>query len=206
MKFLTIRQPYASLIAVGAKTIETRPFGTAYRGPLAIHAGKARPTFHNLGPFTDVTGEPIAEGYDLAWLDTRNWPADGAYDREAALVPLPLGAVVAVCDLVDVVPIVGWIPAHPGENAYVVTRSDLVPGTDGAASLWRHEHDGLGYAWRARGDLSDQLPFGDFTPGRHAWLLDNVRTIDPVPMKGAQGLRDVPDEIAGLLAETEGDR
>lgn len=30
---------------------------------------------------------------------------------------------------------------------------------------------------------------------RFAWLLDNVRPIDPVPMKGAQGLRDLPADI-----------
>ena len=37
MKFLTIRQPWASLIAVGAKQIETRPFSTKYRVQ-CIHA------------------------------------------------------------------------------------------------------------------------------------------------------------------------
>jgi hypothetical protein len=35
MKMLTLHQPWASLIAVGAKTIETRPWSTDYRGPLA---------------------------------------------------------------------------------------------------------------------------------------------------------------------------
>ena len=40
MKALTLYQPYASLIAVGAKTIETRSWGTSYRGGLLIHAGK----------------------------------------------------------------------------------------------------------------------------------------------------------------------
>ena len=40
MKALTISQPYASLIASGAKWIDNRRWGTQYRGPLAIHAGK----------------------------------------------------------------------------------------------------------------------------------------------------------------------
>lgn len=40
MKALTIRQPWASLIAVGVKTIENRSWGTKHRGPLAIHAAK----------------------------------------------------------------------------------------------------------------------------------------------------------------------
>lgn len=40
MKTLTIKQPWASLIALGEKKIETRSWRTKYRGPLLIHAGK----------------------------------------------------------------------------------------------------------------------------------------------------------------------
>ena len=43
MKAITIRQPWASLITLGVKTIETRSSPTKYRGPLAIHAGAHRP-------------------------------------------------------------------------------------------------------------------------------------------------------------------
>ena len=43
MKALTLHQPWATLVAVGEKRIETRSWSTDYRGPLAIHAGKARP-------------------------------------------------------------------------------------------------------------------------------------------------------------------
>lgn len=38
MKVITIRQPWASLIMVGAKGIETRSWATSYRGPILIHA------------------------------------------------------------------------------------------------------------------------------------------------------------------------
>lgn len=40
MKTLTLIQPWATLIALEEKTIETRSWPTNYRGPLAIHAGK----------------------------------------------------------------------------------------------------------------------------------------------------------------------
>lgn len=40
MKALTLRQPWASLIAQGKKTIETRTWYTHYRGPLLIAASK----------------------------------------------------------------------------------------------------------------------------------------------------------------------
>lgn len=43
MKAITLYQPYASLIAVGVKTIETRSWSTPYRGLLAIHAAKTVP-------------------------------------------------------------------------------------------------------------------------------------------------------------------
>ncbi len=43
MKTLTLTQPWAQLIAIGAKRIETRSWGTKYRGPIAIHAAKGFP-------------------------------------------------------------------------------------------------------------------------------------------------------------------
>lgn len=55
MKTLTIKQPWASLIAFGEKEIETRSWRTKYRGPLLIHAGKS--VDHDIckiHPFTDV--------------------------------------------------------------------------------------------------------------------------------------------------------
>jgi len=41
MKAISIRQPWASLIVFGPKTIETRNWSTGYRGPLLINAAKA---------------------------------------------------------------------------------------------------------------------------------------------------------------------
>lgn len=40
MKALSIKQPWASLIAEGHKTIETRTWATDYRGPLLICSSK----------------------------------------------------------------------------------------------------------------------------------------------------------------------
>ncbi|WP_346235706.1 ASCH domain-containing protein [Lysinibacillus telephonicus] len=41
MKAITIKQPWATLIALGEKKFETRSWQTKYRGPIAIHAGKS---------------------------------------------------------------------------------------------------------------------------------------------------------------------
>lgn len=40
MKALSIKQPWANLIAAGEKTIETRTWATNYRGPILIVSSK----------------------------------------------------------------------------------------------------------------------------------------------------------------------
>ena len=42
MKALSVKQPYASMIAEGHKTKETRTWSTSYRGPLLIVSSKTR--------------------------------------------------------------------------------------------------------------------------------------------------------------------
>jgi len=48
MKALSIKQPWANLIATGQKTIETRLWPTDYRGPLLIVSSK-KPDIHPAG-------------------------------------------------------------------------------------------------------------------------------------------------------------
>ena len=46
----------------------------------------------------------------------------------------------------------------------------------------------------------EEIPFGDYTPGRYAWVLTNSRPLkEPIPCRGALGLWDVPAEIAEQL-------
>lgn len=80
IKALTLWQPWATLIALGAKQVETRSWSTSYRGPLVIHAAK-RPVKHE-----EITA-PIAQALN-----------------EHGLEPdaLPLGAVLCLCKLTDV--------------------------------------------------------------------------------------------------------
>ena len=42
MKVLTLKQPYASLVASGIKEYEFRKWNTNYRGEFLIHAGKCK--------------------------------------------------------------------------------------------------------------------------------------------------------------------
>lgn len=53
MKAISLLQPWATLVVMGIKTIETRSWGTKYRGALLIHAsqGKAGSIFAGDQPF-----------------------------------------------------------------------------------------------------------------------------------------------------------
>ncbi len=83
MRCLSVTQPWASLIAAGIKTIETRSWYTSYRGPLAIHATK-KPY---VGPWMRGLMAAEAEIFRVT---------------SGHLEKMPLGAVVAIARLTDV--------------------------------------------------------------------------------------------------------
>ena len=181
MKTLTVRQPWASLIAAGVKTIETRSWSTKYRGPLAIHAGLS---FH---PFHDAHARLVSAG--VAPMDA----LVACSSRRTDIVPR--GAVVATCTLADVVPIVELAHEHDTPDVFpCIQANSPIPG---AVSHWTcsAEPSGAGLAFRPAGPLVSyvprQLPFGDFTPGRYAYLLTDITPLtEPVPAKGRHGLWD----------------
>jgi hypothetical protein len=91
MKAISLYQPWASAIAVGAKEHETRCWGTKYRGPLAIQASKRRwKEFRHT--FEDLLEDPVIYEHFENHLDL-------SYDH------LPFGAVLCVCELVECVPV-----------------------------------------------------------------------------------------------------
>lgn len=177
---ITIRQPWASLIALGVKTFETRSRPTSYRGPVMIHAAKAAPQ--------KFVGDFFCEMYDR-WAD-RNWCMSGPNVPDW---PLPLGAVVAVAEIVDSLPVLAfddeldkaWKP-----HIAPTRQCDNESVTEMGHWLGRSPDDGpMGRpTWRIN-DITDQLPYGDWTPGRWAHQLANVRPLDvPVPCKGSQAI------------------
>ena len=198
MKALTVRQPWASLIAAGVKTIETRSWATSFRGPLAIHAGKrwdvgwgTHALWHDpdhpstardrsdilvdklrCNPMEDCNGS----GY---------WTVD-AYDRRH----IPLGAVVATCTLADVVPMVDSLTGSVPVDPHVLIGDRHEPPLAFRELDSRLPADGNGGVPFRSDDLTGQLPFGDFTPGWYAWLLTDITPCDPVPAKGRRGLWD----------------
>ncbi|MGS0745573.1 ASCH domain-containing protein [Syntrophomonas erecta subsp. sporosyntropha] len=95
MKALTVYQPWASLIALGEKRIETRGWYTKYRGPLAIHAAATCK----------------AKYMDLAWQEPfysallplhKPNPTNPTLK---AVINYPWMSIIGICNLVDCVSI-----------------------------------------------------------------------------------------------------
>ena len=92
MKALTIRQPWAHLIAAGTKDVENRVQGTAYRGPLAIHVAQAWD--YDAFDQHQVTGALGVAGRTLRERLERT-------DDVRARLTETTGQVIAVVDLLD---------------------------------------------------------------------------------------------------------
>jgi activating signal cointegrator 1 len=43
--------------------------------------------------------------------------------------------------------------------------------------------------------LDSEKLLGDWSPGRFAWRLENVRRLTPIPVRGAQGIFDLPADV-----------
>lgn len=84
MKALSLWQPWASLIAWGAKEYETRSWPTDYRGKLAIHAAKRKPTYNDTLHMREIF-YPVMR--------------DHMRPTNYSLEYLPLGAVLCICEL-----------------------------------------------------------------------------------------------------------
>lgn len=105
MKALTVKQPWAELIASGRKPLETRTWSTSYRGKLAIHAGK------EVDPFGPPTPRLAAErGVIVAIADLVDCRPMTLADEDAACCAYVEGKYVFVLDNVRRLPPPG-IPA-----------------------------------------------------------------------------------------------
>jgi len=110
VKAITLTQPWATLVAIGAKRIETRSWWHQYRGRLAIHAAKAMPDWA-----MDICAEEPFRSVLLA-------------AGIAGVCVLPRGAVIATCRLADCLPTDAVSP-------FRLTEQELAFG-DYAAGRW----------------------------------------------------------------------
>ena len=170
MKAISLWQPWASLVAIGAKRVETRSWATNYRGPLAIHA--ARTSQH----LNDLHGNPHFHKVLAGGLSV-----------------FPLGDIVAVCDITD------CVSTALIERADRNRTPELDKSISATLRFAGHSEAAIADALTAY-DISDQeRSFGDYAPGRYAWFLSNIRRIQPVRVTGRQGLFEVPDDLIEVL-------
>jgi activating signal cointegrator 1 len=172
---LTLTQPYAALVALGAKTFETRDWGTRYRGTLLIHAGKG------LGPVRGKAGlielclsEPFRGVLLAAGLLRFGQRHDSGrhpnwFHLESKVnapqpysLLLPRAAIVASTRLFDCCPL----------------------SIQSSRACYWDRNSGV---WVA---VSEQeAAFGDFSDGRQGFRLTDIQALPtPIPARGALGL------------------
>jgi hypothetical protein len=166
MKAISLWQPWASLVAIGAKRIETRhwyPPDSVIGKRIYIHAAKRwtreEQEVCELEPFNSVLQKHFG-------LDSEFPPLYRSI--------LPLGALVGTAIL---------RMAVPTERCRMVSHEWLPVGYKiGAVEVGRTSVD-----------LSPQeVEFGNYGKGRFAWLLEDISLLaEPIPYAGTQGFFEV---------------
>lgn len=135
MKAISLWQPWATLMALGLKNIETRSWPTKYQGALLIHA-----SLKMNRSLLAISG-PIKEA-----LSQRGF---------TSIADLPRGGIIGKVELI------------------------------GCLKITEHNTP-----------TEPELSFGDYTPGRYAWICANAKPFKKIiPYRGYQGLFNVPDEV-----------
>lgn len=171
MPCISLWQPWATLLASGAKQIETRGWYTSNRGRFLIHAARK----WNYEIYSAVSGcQTIWET-----LASQGVPWFVGPGQQIPRPGLPFGAIVGSAELHAVIQtsrVVFGDPLMPGEPA-VPTQTKI-----GQLVISQRERQ-----------------FGDFREGRFAWVCRNFcRFKNPVPCRGDRGWFEVnvPDEYA----------
>ena len=181
MKAISLWQPWASLIACGAKPFETRhwaPPRELIGQRIAIHAAKKIDKGAKAFAEDLMYGQHDPGGFDLA--DKLAASMKGIPDELMGLfgmAALPIGCVVctAVLDAAFQLGDKATGAAHPA--ATVVRRIVSRPMPE---------------CFTVRYD-----DFGDYAPGRWAWLFRDVKVIKPTEVTvGRQKVFDVPDILS----------
>jgi hypothetical protein len=181
MKALTLSQPFATLVAIGAKRIETRSWSTNYRGPLAIHAAKTIPREYK--SLCNWTVEPFASAlkgvlWDCFPVTMNLFGQEGLGTQyQEYRDKLHLGCVIAICELTNCVRVAeSHIPI-------------VVPIDDRIDIRFTQQFTSIP-------PRKPEFDFGNYEPGRYAWILQNIKILkEPFPIKGMLGLWELNNDI-----------
>jgi hypothetical protein len=140
MKVLSLWQPWASLVVMGAKKYELRNWQTRYRGLLLIHASSKKPNKADAGFFEK---------------------ADFFRDHISSIQGLPYGAIIGKVELTQIVT-TDWLlqnmetdPNHnweqefafddysPNRFAWKMENPESIPpiGAKGTLGLWEFPYE-----------------------------------------------------------------
>lgn len=176
MKVLTVTEPWATLIAIGAKQIETRSWPTGYRGPIAIHASKGM-TGNDQLMLTQGAGGLLLDTLVAHGINPHTGLVEpgflnNGYDRQ----------FLATCPL----------------RRLMQSTRGCVIATGTLAHCGQFDPEAISKIVRRHG--AEELSFGDFTLGRYGFLItDVVRLPKPIPAKGSLGFWEwePPAELEG---------
>lgn len=183
MNALTLWQPWASLIASGHKTIETRswrPPTAAIGKQLAIHAGK------DLGHIREIrhlyeSGKIPQLPDDLRKLCEATYEVLGINTLSRRQLKVPTGQILAVVRLV------GFI-GPTTLNLHTADQHQLTAallGTDVTPK-----------------ELEEQTIYGDFYQGRYGWILRHGEKLEhPYTISGKQRLWNLSPEDSYRIRE-----
>ncbi len=157
MKAMTVHAPFGELITYGVKTIETRSRPMSHRGPIAIHNAKKTLTGGIGGNWCcTVIDEEWLKGPEL-WLD----------ESPSASMKVYPGHVVGSARVTACLPMVGCWEG----------RADSIDDeTTDVLWLEGNKDSVIGLVAKVNGtdtDWTEQLPFGDYQPGRWAIMLEH---------------------------------
>lgn len=177
MKAISLWQPWASLIACGAKPYETRSWSPPREligQRIAIHAAKK--VDKGAADFAEelLYGQHKDGGFDLADKLAASFGATpGTLLGAFGMAVMPVGCIVCTATLDAAFQLGDYAEGTAVPAAKVVRSLVSRPMPD---------------CFTVRTD-----DFGDYAPGRWAWLMRDVQALNPpAPMKGAQGFFDLP--------------
>lgn len=99
MKAISLWQPWASLVALGGKTIETRCWSTKYRGDIAIHSAAKLPVkWLGASRHERVFRDELADVLNVR----RDSDDRGGMHVDSAIRALPYGQILCIVRLVGI--------------------------------------------------------------------------------------------------------
>lgn len=196
LKVLSFHQPYASLVIAGIKPWETRP--APLNGDMRPEGGRGLPGLSvNAGERIAIHAAKawgmttvFVPGSDMAIAIERVGGRFAPVPKSPGLIAvdplsLPLGAILGTVEVRDCIQV--YDSEDLCDRGLRAAWERHITVDDTRLTLW--QYTGYPVSEWDETDISDQLPFGDWRPGRWAIELADPEPFDePIPAKGKQGV------------------